>query len=131
MQAGGVDVTPPSTPVLTARIERTAPVITSARLVRNATGFDIEVAGYSTAREITQATFKFSAAGGQTLQSTDVTVQLESRFTPWFQDTANARYGSQFVMTQPFTITGDANSVNPESVTLTNRIGSVTASVTK
>ncbi len=35
-------------------------------------------------------------------------------------------FGSVFIFSQPFTIQGDINAVTPTSVTLTNRVGSVT-----
>jgi large repetitive protein len=129
--AGGQDITPSPAPTIATSIARAAPVIRSATVTRNSSGFDIEIAGYSTAREATQAVFTFSAKAGQTLQASSVTVQLESVFNAWFLDSANSRYGSQFTFTQPFTIQGDATAVTPDSVTLTNRQGSVTAAISQ
>jgi hypothetical protein len=88
----------------------------------------VVVTGYSTAREVTQAVFTFSAATGQTLQTSasSITVDVSTLFGTWFVDPANSQFGSQFVFTQPFTIQGDPTQVIPVSVTLTNRTGSVT-----
>jgi hypothetical protein len=129
LTAGGIDITPTPAPTAKIRIERAAPVIKSARLVRNATGFGIEITGSSTAREVTQASFTFAAAAGQSLQSTTVVVPVEDLFSRWYQDPASGEFGSQFVFTQPFNVQGDASAVVPQSVTLTNRIGSVTAQI--
>jgi hypothetical protein len=129
LTAGGIDITPAGATSATLRVERAAPVITSARMVRSGNGLAVEITGYSTTREITQLSVTFAASPGQTLQSTTVTVPVENLFNTWFQDPAAIQYGSQFFFSQPFTITGDANAVTAQSVTLTNRVGSTTAGV--
>ena len=128
LQAGGIDITPSPAPSLTAQVNRAAPVVSDVQVTRSGGGISLAVTGYSTSREITQAVFAFSAASGQSLQSSasSITVDVGSLFTTWFQSSNNSPYGSQFVFTQPFTIQGDANSVIPVSVTLTNREGSAT-----
>jgi len=127
MQSAGVDITPVPTPVLTARVERATPVITRAQLTRSSGGFSIQVTGYATSREVAQATFTFTATGGNTLQSSQVTVPVDTVFSQWYQSATIATYGSQFTMTVPFTVTGDANAVAPQSVSLTNRVGTSAA----
>jgi hypothetical protein len=122
------DITPSPAPSISTQITRAAPVINSVQVTKGSGTINIAVSGYSTAREVTQATFTFTAASGQALQpsASSLTVSVESLFDAWFQDPNNSPYGSQFVFTQPFTITGDVNSVIPSSVTLTNRVGSTT-----
>lgn len=131
LTAGGVEITPSPAPALTAHIDPAAPVIRGVQVTRSGGGLTLAVSGYSAAREVTQATFTFKAASGQTLQaaSTSISVPVETLFGTWFQDAASSQYGSQFTYAQPFTVQGDANSVLPESVTLTNRVGSVTFTV--
>jgi len=131
LQSAGLDVTPIPAPTITTQINRAAPSVNSARVIRSAGGFTIEIAGFSTAREVTQATYNFTPAAGQALQTSQVIVPTESLFGDWYQDPANNAYGSQFVLAQPFTIDGDASAVIPTTVTLTNRIGSVTMNVTE
>jgi Putative Ig domain len=126
LQASGVDVTPSPAPVFTTRVERAAPVITRVSFTRTASALTVQVTGYSTAREVSQAVFQFSAVSGNTLQTPQVTVPADSLFNPWFQDPASSRFGSQFLFTQQFTVQGDANALTLESVTLTNRLGSTT-----
>ncbi len=128
--AGGVDVTPVPAPSVSIRIPRLAPVIRSARLVRNPTGFQIQIVGFSTPREVTQAVFRLRVNPGSTLQQTEITLPVEDLFSRWYQDPAVTRVGSQFQFNQTFTVQGgDANAVSVESVTITNRTGSVTAAV--
>jgi hypothetical protein len=104
-------------------------VVRSARLIRNASGFGIEITGSSTAREVTQTSFTFGASAGQSLQTATVVVPVEDLFSRWYQDPASTEFGSQFVFTQSFNVQGDATAVIPQSVTLTNRVGSVTTQI--
>jgi hypothetical protein len=131
LNAAGQDVTPSPAPSISTHIDQAAPVIQTATVSRNGSGLTIQITGYSPAREITQATFSFAAASGQSLQpsASQITVSLDTLFTSWYQNPANAAYGSQFVFSQPFTIQGDANAVLPQSVTLTNRRGTATATL--
>jgi hypothetical protein len=131
LQAGGIDITPTPTPTITTQIVRAAPVIKSVQVTRASGTVSIAISGYSTAREVTQATFTFKAAAGQTLQASasSITVPVESLFGSWFQDPNNSAYGSQFVFTQPFTVQGDPNAVIPDTVTLTNRVGSTSFTI--
>src|SRR5206468_620014 len=80
LQAGGIDITPNPAPTATAQIARAAPVIRSVQANRNGNTINLVVTGYSTAREITQAVFAFSAASGQALQpsASSITVDLNT-----------------------------------------------------
>ncbi len=128
LTAGGADITPARPPSVVLRIERAAPVIQRVRFSRNGNTLTAEVTGYSTSRDLTQASFSFSAGPGQTLQTSTVTASVEDVFSRWFQDPAATAFGSQFVFTQNFTVSGEAASVNLTSVTLTNRVGSTSSS---
>lgn len=127
ISAGGVDITPDPQPSSAARISRGGPVIAGAKLVRTNSGLEVSITGFSTAREISQAAFRFTATGSNTLQNAEVTVAVDGLFAAWYQDTGSVRYGSQFTFTQPFTVKGDASAVTLESVTLTNRFGTMTS----
>jgi hypothetical protein len=133
LQAGVTDITPTPAPVVTAQLGRAAPVVSDIQVNRTSTALNVVISGYSTAREITQMTFNFVAAAGQTLQSaaSAVTVSVDTIFSTWYQDPVNGQYGSQFVFTQPFAITGDPNQVTVSSVVLTNRLGSTTVPVNR
>lgn len=130
LQAGGVDVTPTSATTVTAHLDQGPPVIQNATVSRSANSITIQITGYSTAREVTQAVVAFGAASGQTLQVSQITLPVDSLFGAWYQNAANNAYGSQFVFTQPFSIQGDAGAVLPQTVTLTNRKGTATFTLT-
>jgi hypothetical protein len=135
--AGGVDVTPSPAPSTNTQINPAAPVISSVQVTSNGSNgcpsgqICIQVTGYATDREVTQAVYTFQAASGQTLQSTagTVTVDVTSVFTTWF---GSSTIGSQFILNQPFTISqGSPSSVIPVSVSLTNRVGTTTSSISQ
>lgn len=131
LQAGGIDITPLPAPAASTQIAAAAPVILSVQVTRGSGSISLVVSGYSTAREVVQATFTFAAASGQSLQTSasSIAIPVENLFNSWFQDPANSPYGSQFVLTQPFTVQGDATAVIPQSVTLTNRVGSTSYTI--
>ena len=132
IQAGGLDITPVPAPAVSAHLNRAAPAISKAQFTRSGSTINVVITGYSTPREITQAVFTFTAASGQTLQpsASSITVDVGTLFNNWFQSANNTQYGSQFVLTQPFTIQGDATLVTPATVTLTNREGSTNVPIT-
>ena len=131
LEAGGIDITPSPAPTITSQVARAAPVIRSVQVNRSGNTINVVVSGYSTAREVTQARFGFTAASGQTLapSAASITVDANTLFGNWFLDPANSQFGSVFIFTQPFTIQGDATAVIPATVTLTNRIGSADANI--
>ena len=127
LQAAGSDITPTPTPVRVIRVSKAAPTVSAVRASRTANGFDVQVTGFCTAREVTQAIFHFNAAPGATLQTTDITVPVESLFTAWFTSAASSPFGSLFMFTQPFSLQGTAGDVVSVTVTLVNRLGNSNA----
>jgi hypothetical protein len=56
-----------------------------------------------------------------------VSTPVTSLFTQWYGGSSAAQYGSQFTLTQAFTVNGSASSVVSVSVTLMNALGTSTA----
>jgi hypothetical protein len=127
MSAAGVNVTPNPAPNTTIKIGASAPVITSVTAAASSGGFTVTIVGFSNTRDVTQATFTFTAASGVSLQTGTVTVPLTSLFSAYYQSAASAPFGSQFTLTQPFTVSGNQQAVSSLSVTLTNSAGTSTA----
>lgn len=125
--AAGADVTPTPAPTKVITIAASAPVITSAKLTSTSTGFNLVVIGYSTLREVTGSTVHLTAASGQTLATSDFTIPLTSVFSPYYQDPNNARFGSQFSLTIPFTVQSATSAIASATVTLTNTQGTSAA----
>ena len=125
--AGGQNITPANPPVRSMTIARTAPKINSVQVVKVGGGFNIVVTGYSTPRQVIQADFTFTPAAGAKLQTTPVTVIVESVFIIWYTGTTSPLYGSQFLYTQPFTVQGNVSDIASVSVTLAHSTGTSAA----
>ncbi|HWC97775.1 MAG TPA: putative Ig domain-containing protein [Candidatus Sulfopaludibacter sp.] len=126
LRAGTQDITPTPAPTFTVRINSVAPVATTVTAASTSTGFTVTVTGYATARRVTQAIFVFTAAAGANLQTTTVTIPVDTVFAAWYASAGAAAFGSQFIYTQPFTVSGGAASVASVTVTLVNGDGSST-----
>jgi hypothetical protein len=124
LEAGGVNLTPNPVSVLSIRIARSAPVITGVEVTRSGATVTVLVTGYASARALTGARFRFTAAAGATLQTGELTPAVTELFTGWFRDSRSAEFGSQFLYTQPFTVQGDASQLRTVEVVLTNAQGS-------
>jgi large repetitive protein len=123
LQAGTADVTPSPAPAQQIRINPGVPVITSVRATRGGAGIEVQVTGYSSTRELTQAQFRFTAAAGAALQTTDLTIPVDGVFSAWYGSAASTATGSQFTYTQQFSVQGAATAVQSLTVTLSNRQG--------
>ena len=130
--AAGQDLTPTFVPTRTATIARGVPKIDSVQLVVGSGGVQVSVAGYSTPREVTQATFTFTAALASGSQTVSVTVDVKDAFTSWYTGASSTQYGSAFLYTQPFTVQGNASNIKSVELNLSSTSGiseSATASV--
>jgi large repetitive protein len=125
--AGGQDITPKPAPVRSVTIARAAPKINSVQVVKVTGGFNVLVTGYSTPRQVMQATFTLSPSTGGNLQTTQVTVPVDSAFTTWYAGASSAQYGSSFLYTQPFAVVGNVGDIVSVSVTLSNATGTSAA----
>ena len=121
--AGAQDVTPSPAPTRSIVVSPSTPVITAITATRNSSGFAVVITGYSSTRDLTSGTYLFSSAEGATLATGQVTTSLGTLFATWYQSSASAPYGSQFTLTQPFTVTGDPSTVLSVTLTLTNSVG--------
>ena len=125
--AGGTTVSCNCALTRTIRVVKGTPVITSVRAARGAGVITITIIGFSTSREMTQAGFQFTTAAGANVTTTSFTVPVSTFFTSWYTSTQSAQFGSQFLMTEVFTISGDSNAVTNVSVTLSNAQGTAAA----
>jgi hypothetical protein len=122
--AGGADVTPKPAPVTTIRVAATAPGITGVTAIKTGTsGFTLTVTGFASSKEITSATVTFIPAPGANLQTTTLTVTLDSLFIAWFSNPTSAAFGSQFTLTIPFNVSGDIGAIASVTVTLNSKAG--------
>jgi hypothetical protein len=124
LNAGGVDATPSPAPAQSIKIARSAPVISSLKMVKTASGFEIWITGYSPSRDLTQASFRFTAASGSDLRTSTADLPLTDSAQQWYQDANSKLFGSQFTIVQPFTVQGSTDAIGTIYVSLTNSAGS-------
>jgi sugar lactone lactonase YvrE len=126
LRAGSVDVTPSPAPSVSIRIARSVPAISNVAIVnRTTSGFEVHVTGFSTPRDVTQATFRFT---GSNLQTTDLTVDVNTAFTNWYRGAESSQYGSTFKYIQPFSVPqGSVSNISSVTVTLRNSQGNSTS----
>jgi hypothetical protein len=123
LQANGQDIQAPSTVEVT--VPKAAPVITSVTLVPSGNTLTVTVEGYSSTRDMNQATFDFRAAPGSTVTISDpeIFVDVSSEFTTWYSSDASTQYGSSFTYSQVFNLSNSASTIGSVSVVLTNSVG--------
>ncbi len=124
LHAGGQSYSPdpesPSYDPIEFIITRSAPVITSVQVLKEAQGLRVLIRGYSTPRDVTQAELYFT---GTNLQQRRFVVPLVEAFLWWYGASDSTPYGSQFLYTQLFTVQGDINAISSVSVGLQNSYG--------
>jgi hypothetical protein len=123
LTANGVNVTPSDLQPVVVQIPAASPSITSGTLTRDGNTLTVSVRGYSSPREMAQATFTFSAASGETISNPTISIPVASAFSTWFQSGQSDQYGSSFTFTQSFTISQDPSAISSVSVTLSNSVG--------
>jgi hypothetical protein len=129
--SGGQNVLPSPAPTRDIVIDRGAPVILpgSVRIINaSGSGFEVELFGYTTSREVTRAVFTFSGGTVPILGDTVFTVDVGGTFSSYFSSDAGRANGGSFRFRMPFTLQGgDASAVQSVSVTLTNSVGTSAA----
>jgi YVTN family beta-propeller protein len=108
-------------------IEQAVPTIVSDSVqITNitATGFEVELVGTSTTRDLDSATFTFTPSAGSGIAGLSTfVVDLKSTLATWFASSSGLEYGGAFSLVVPFTLSGSATALSSVSVTLTNSIG--------
>lgn len=130
LTGGGQDLLPSPAPVRNITVDRGVPVIVAGSVkISNITGgFQVELSGISSVRDLRSIAYTFTSSGASILEGTTVTVDVSQLFTTYFSSAAGQQSGGAFKFTMPFTVTGgDANAVTQVTVTLTNSVGTSAA----
>jgi hypothetical protein len=121
LTSGGKDITPSPNPEGEIIVQQMPPNMTSVTIAsRSSSGFSVVIDGFSTPREVTQATFSFS---GNNLVSASPVIPLANDFTNWYESRESMNLGSKFRLTVPFTVQGNVGDIRSVSVTLSNSKG--------
>ncbi len=119
---------PNGTAAASIAIGETAPVISSASVTKNTSGFQVQIAGFSNSLELASASFHFTAQAGQIVQTSDVTADLKSLASQWYGGSSSTPFGGQFLIVVPFTVQqGAASGLASVSVQLQNAKGASAA----
>jgi uncharacterized repeat protein (TIGR01451 family) len=117
------DLTPSPAPGCSGKVDKVPPAITNISASRTGSGFRVVIVGHSTPRQMTGATFRFTATSDVDLRTQSIPVDLSQAFSTWYQRSDSAQYGSLFSLTIDFTVEGPANAIIAVSATLTNAQG--------
>jgi sugar lactone lactonase YvrE len=128
LMADGVDVTPTGLAPLVIVVPPAVPLLSGTTITASGNTLTVVVHGFSNTREVSSAVFDFTAATGDTLATTTLTVPATTVFSTWYGDQRSIPYGSTFTYTQTFDTSADAKTVGSVKVTLTNSVGTSVAS---
>ena len=128
--AGSLNLAPYPTPQRSASVPLQATTIQSVTVSNNSgSAFDVEVIGFSTSRELTQASFSFFARSGYNMQGGSASIDLRSSSAAYFQGSASSQFGGQFKYVQHFTMSqGSTGALASVSVSVSNQQGSSSSS---
>jgi hypothetical protein len=131
LQAGGTDVTPDDLQPVAIQVPPAVPTLSSLTLTRSGKTLTVTIQGFSNTREMKSAIFHFTASSGSSINNPDVTVNLGTAFTNWYDQSDSANYGSEFTYDQVFILSDDASAIGSVSATLVNTIGNSTTGTAK
>jgi archaellum component FlaF (FlaF/FlaG flagellin family) len=131
-QAGDVNLTPAVPTVLQFAVAPAAPALIAIEFTgQSATGFTIQVTGFTTTRSLTSLAVQFGIAPGFSMPVSQFTINVNPIATLWFESTASRSFGSLFTIAIPFTFQGVApagesvlSAIASVSVSASNAVGS-------
>jgi hypothetical protein len=125
LMAGSTSVLPQPPPSRGVVVAPIAPAIKSVSITNvTSTGFNVQVTAYSTPRDLGNATFTFTAASGTNLNnSSPAPIALSTVAQPYFASSNGLSGGGTFILTVPFTFSGDTSAIGGVAVTLSNSVG--------
>jgi hypothetical protein len=94
--------------------------VTSSKLVRSASGVDLELAGFDNIRTVSEAQFTFSDRDGRPVATEPIRVRVADAFAQHFRE---SRMGGVFLLRASFPVSGDATRLGAVQVELANSVG--------
>ena len=131
---GGYSLTPPSPTTLTLTIARSAPQLTGGSITSETlSSFTLILSGYTTTRGLQTLNIQITPKQGSKFSTSQLTVDVSSAATSWFQGTTSQTFGGSFLIAIPFTLqngssTNDlVHSLQSLSITAVNDAGTSNA----
>jgi hypothetical protein len=125
----GFDLTPSSPASLTLTIASSAAQLTSESVTSETlTSFTVLLGGYTTTHGLTQLNIQINPKPGDTFSAANLTINVSSASSAWFQSTAAQPFGGAFLIAIPFVLSSGSTSdlvhmLQSLSITATNSIG--------
>ena len=108
----GLDITPPSPSIRRLTVEAAAPQLLTVQLAALSTNsLTLSISGYSTTRSVSKLQFQFTAAADVSLPAAVLTLDVDTASAIWFRNPQSQNFGGQFVVTIPFTLKTDSDSL--------------------
>jgi hypothetical protein len=132
-QAGNVDLTPVPPVSSQFTVSAAAPTLLSIQVVNpSASGFTVQVTGFSTTRTLTALNVQFTTASGFEMPTSKFTIDLKSIAAAWFQNASSLTFGGQFRVSIPFSFQLPAgqsvlSGITSVAVTAANETGTSSA----
>lgn len=131
----GLNLTPSPAPVVSLTVAASAPSLLSVGLVsQSATGFTLQVTGFSTTHSLTALNFLFTPKSGNSASNANVSVNVSAAATNWYASTQSQTFGGQFLVSIPFTLkqtssstTSPVSAIQSVAVTASNSQGTSTS----
>ena len=123
--SASADITPDTRPELRFNVREAEPVLQRVALAGTGQGgFNLQVTGFSTTRQVDSLTFSFTASSGSLLESDSLTVGVADSFATYFDSNQSAATGGRFTATVNFSVDeGAFEDIGAVSVTATNFLG--------
>jgi hypothetical protein len=132
--SSGTDLTPTSPTTLQIEIPRQAPTLLEASIGSiTATGFTLNITGFSTTRSLDHLTIQFQGASRVSIPAATTTIDVSTAAAFWFASSNSQTLGGLFSIDIPFSISvsGASSSANSRlaafiagiSITATNEVG--------
>lgn len=116
LRASGFDFVRLPVPAVT-KINRSVPVVTSVCYTPNTSGFDVDISGYSTTRDLISAVLSFG--------SNTYNVDLVNSSSEYFGSDDSVRTGGTFRVRAPYRLTaGTAQTLGQGNAVVSNAVGS-------
>lgn len=130
----GFSLTPATPTAITLTVPGEAPeLLTGTLSTASASGFSVTLTGYTTTRVLSKLNVQFTPAKGQTFNPSQLTIDVSSTASAWFQGATASGFGGSFLVAIPFTLSGGSSTatlvqlLQSVSIAATNDVGTSSA----
>jgi len=126
----GFDLTPSSPTSLTLTIPSSVAQLSSESVTSETlTSFTVVLGGYATTHALTQLNIQINPKTGDTFSAANLTINVSSASSAWFQSTASTPFGGAFLIAIPFVLSNGSSTsdlvhmLQSLTITATNSVG--------